>query len=65
VFDWPELVILAVQTLRLTWRRRRSQGWPIVAGTVQPAGVKQGSGFWAPAQYRSIFAYAFPANRSR
>jgi hypothetical protein len=54
-----------VQSLRLAWRRGRSHSWPIAPGTVQPAGVKAGWGFWAPAQYRSIFAYAFPANGSR
>ena|ERR1700676_4696814 len=31
VFDWPELVILAVQSLRLAWRRGRSGNWPIGA----------------------------------
>ena len=65
MFDWPELVVLAVQSLRLAWRRGRSRGWPIAPGTVQPVRVKQGWGFWAPAQYRSIFAYAFPANGAR
>jgi len=65
VFDLLELMVLAVQSLRLAWRRGRSRSWPIAAGTVQPAGVKPGWGFWAPAQYRSIFAYAFRANGSR
>jgi len=65
VLDWPELVVLAVQSLRLAWRRGRSRSWPIAAGTVQPAGVKPGWGFLAPAQYRSIFAYTFQANGSR
>jgi len=65
VFDLFELMVLAVQSLRLAWRRGRSRSWPIAAGTVQPAGVKPGWGFWAPAQYRSIFAYAFRANGSR
>jgi hypothetical protein len=65
VSDWPELLILAVQSLRLAWRRGRSRSWPTAPGTVQPAGVNRGWGFWAPAQYRSIFAYAFAANGSR
>jgi len=65
VLDWPELVILAVQGLRLARRRGRSRGWPIAVGTVQPVGVKPGWGFLAPAQYRSIFAYTFRANGSR
>jgi len=65
VFDWPELLVLAVQSLRLAWRRGRSQSRPTGPGTVQPAGVEQGWGFWAPAQYRSIFSYAFPANVAR
>jgi hypothetical protein len=65
VLDWPELVILAAQSLRLAWRRGRSRSWPIAPGTVHPVGVKPGWGFLAPAQYRSIFGYAFPANGSR
>jgi hypothetical protein len=65
LFDWPELLVLAVQSLRLAWRWGRSRGWPSAPGTVQPAGVKPGWGFWAPAQYRSIFAYTFQANGSR
>jgi hypothetical protein len=33
--------------------------------TLQAAGVERGRGLWAPAQYRSIFSYEFPANGSR
>ena len=63
--DWPELLVLAVQSLRLAWRRSRSRNWPLAAGTVQPCSVMRGWGLWAAGNYRSIFGYVFPANGSR
>ncbi len=38
MLDWPELLILAVQSVRLAWRRGRSPGWPVAAGKSLGAG---------------------------
>jgi hypothetical protein len=69
MFDVPqlliEMVVLAVQGLRLARRRRQSRNWPLVTGTMQRAFVLPGWGYWSTQQYRSIFGYAFPANGSR
>jgi hypothetical protein len=64
MFDWPELLILGIQSLRLYFRKRQSRNWPIASGTVQPGKVVRGHGFWAPDSYRSILGYTFSANGS-
>jgi hypothetical protein len=65
MFDWPELLIVVFQNLRLSFKRRQSRGWPAAFGTVQCCCVQKGYGFWAPNIYRSVLGYAFRANESR
>src|SRR5690242_4516201 len=64
MFDWPELLILGIQSLRLQFQKRQSRSWPTATGTVQPYRVIRGHGFWAPDSYRSILGYTFSANGS-
>lgn len=64
MFDWPELIILAIQALRQHFRRRYSRTWPAASGTVQAHAVVKGYGFWAPDTYRSILGYTFSASGS-
>ena len=60
-----EGLVLAAQSIRLASRRAQSRNWPLVTGTMQRAFVLPGWGYWSSSKYRSIFGYAFPANRSR
>ena len=57
-------MILAVQSLRLQFRKRQSRSWPSASGTVQRYAVEKGYDFWAPDTYRSILSYTFSANGS-
>jgi len=65
MFDWPELLVLAIQSLRLLVRKIQSNSWTVASGTVQSFSVQRGFGFWAPNQYRSVLGYVFRANESR
>jgi len=60
-----EVLLTVSQYLRFALRRSLSRSWPTATGTVQPCRVEKGMGIWAPYLYRSVFAYAFPANGSR
>jgi hypothetical protein len=60
-----ELLVAGLQSLRFSFRRRRSRSWPVTSGTVQSCSVEKGKGFWALGRYRSVFGYAFRAKESR